>query len=1033
MKRILLLLIFFVSWEISAQRDTDHWFAPMVERTSIGTNNQNLYLSTDVTTPFDVLIYSGGNFTTPILTVTGLSKGNPKIAAIPKANIVTTGNPSTEIFNPNCTMGLFVKGSSPFFARLGVTASTTHAEMVTSKGRAGLGNKFYSVNTQMYYNSTVANFMTSILATEDNTQVTVSGYNPIVEFSNGTNGTTNPTLTFTLNKGRAYIIEGWNSANNFDAFIGAKIVSNKPVSVTNGNYNGNYVTTGSYSGSDNILDQSVPVERLGDTFALIKGNGAIGDTMEGAIIVATEDNTEIYVNDEATPLSNINAGQYFRVPETKYINQSGSGHYNMYIHTTKNVYVFQLLGGIAGNNATEGFNYIPPLNCFLPRKIDEIGNINLNPGAIPTKLNIVTETGATITATSNGTPLTLQGPNILTGNPAWVTYSVPNVTGTVVVNSTSAVTAGISAGSGTSGYGGYFAGVSSVPIIAKKNGECIPGIVLEVNADYDFYQWYWNGNIIPGATSNTYTPTQPGNYTCQVNVGNCTPKMTPVFKVFNCKFTSTQNINVCGSIILTPSFAGTGSTQTPVNSTVSIVTPPAHGTATINSNGTITYTPSAGYLGTDTLVYTFCGNAPEFIDCMDITVNINVVQLDTLSPTILACNNNDATTAIFDLTSSPVTTYAGNHTKKYYKTLADMTAATNEITNITNYTSTAPATIYVSIATPEGCKATTTIKLDFYPLPVVTPVTISSCFLDNDNTKASFNLTAANVTTTTPVTKKYYPTMADAVNNTNTINNPTTYISGDGEVFVRVINGNQCYRIVKVTLFVIKPKPSPLLVDQYICIENTTTLDAGPGYTAYLWSNGSASQSITNIPVGDYFVILTSGGCNTKQFVRVLKAPDPVISQIDITNNTVTLTVTGGKAPYQYSLDGVNWQASNVFTGLPRGENKFYVKDAYNCTPITTQVTVPNFINAITPNNDGANDYIDYTELAYKDNFTFVIYDRYGKKVGTIDKSTNYRWNGKFQGKLLNTGTYWYHVTWNERDANRTLVNYSGWILLKNF
>jgi gliding motility-associated-like protein len=132
-------------------------------------------------------------------------------------------------------------------------------------------------------------------------------------------------------------------------------------------------------------------------------------------------------------------------------------------------------------------------------------------------------------------------------------------------------------------------------------------------------------------------------------------------------------------------------------------------------------------------------------------------------------------------------------------------------------------------------------------------------------------------------------------------------------------------------------------------------------------------------------------------------------------------------------LDGVNWQASNVFTGLPRGENKFYVKDAYNCTPITTQVTVPNFINAITPNNDGANDYIDYTELAYKDNFTFVIYDRYGKKVGTIDKSTNYRWNGKFQGKLLNTGTYWYHVTWNERDANRTLVNYSGWILLKNF
>ena len=1032
MRKVLLFLILFVSWQVSAQRDTDHWFAPMVERNSIGTNNQNLYLSTDVTTPFDVLIYGNANFNTPIITVTGLSKGNPKIVPIPKTNIVTTGNPSAQIFNPNSTMGIYVKGTKPFFARLGLSSSTTHAEMVTSKGKAGLGTQFYSVNTQMYYNSSIANFMTSIMATEDNTQVTVSGYNPIVEFSNGLTGATNPTLNFVLNKGNSYIIEGWNSGNNFDAFIGAKIVSNKPISVTNGNYNGNYVTSG-FDGSDIIMDQSVPVERLGDTFALIKGNGAIGDQMEGAIVVATEANTEIYVNNETTPLATLNEGQYFRIPETKYINQAGSGHYNMYIHTTKNVYVYQLLGGIAGNNATEGFNYIPPLNCFLPRKIDELGNINLNPGAIPTKLNIVTEANATITATSNGTPITLSGPHILTGNPAWVTYSATNVTGTIVVNSTSAVTAGISAGSGTSGYGGYFAGVSSVPIITKQAGDCIPGIILEVNPDYDFYQWYLNGNIITGATTHTYTPTQPGNYTCVVNIGNCTPKTTPVFKVFNCKFVGTTTLNVCGSVLITPSFAGTGSTQTPVNNTVAIVTPPAHGTAVVNANGTITYTPTAGYLGPDTFLYTFCGNAPEFVDCMDMTVNVNVVQLDTLTPTIKACNNNDATTAVFDLTSQPVTTYAGNHTKKFYKTLADMNAGTNEITNPTAYTSTAPATIYVKITTPEGCKAETTVTLDFYPLPVVTPVTISSCFLDSDNTKASFNLTEANVTTTVPVNKKYYPTMADAVNNTNSINNPSAYVSGDGEVYVRVINDNQCYRIVKITLFVIKPKPSPILVDQYICIEDTTTLDAGPGYTAYLWSNGATSQSISNIPVGEYFVILSHEGCNTKQFVRVLEAPDPVISQIDITNNTVTLTVTGGKAPYQYSLDGINWQASNVFTGLPRGENKFYVKDAYDCEPVMVQVTVPNFVNAITPNNDGVNDYIDYTELAYKDNFAFVIYDRYGKKIATLDKTTDYRWDGKFQGKLLNTGTYWYHVTWNERDANQTLVNYSGWILLKNF
>jgi hypothetical protein len=38
--------------------------------------------------------------------------------------------------------------------------------------------------------------------------------------------------------------------------------------------------------------------------------------------------------------------------------------------------------------------------------------------------------------------------------------------------------------------------------------------------------------------------------------------------------------------------------------TVSVVTPPAHGTASVNPNGTITYTPQDGFAGTDTFTYT---------------------------------------------------------------------------------------------------------------------------------------------------------------------------------------------------------------------------------------------------------------------------------------------------------------------------------------------------------------------------------------------------------------------------------------------
>ena len=38
--------------------------------------------------------------------------------------------------------------------------------------------------------------------------------------------------------------------------------------------------------------------------------------------------------------------------------------------------------------------------------------------------------------------------------------------------------------------------------------------------------------------------------------------------------------------------------------TVSAATAPAHGTATVNADGTITYTPAANYHGTDSFTYT---------------------------------------------------------------------------------------------------------------------------------------------------------------------------------------------------------------------------------------------------------------------------------------------------------------------------------------------------------------------------------------------------------------------------------------------
>ncbi|MCE4065597.1 gliding motility-associated C-terminal domain-containing protein [Chryseobacterium gleum] len=944
MKRFLLclVLIFLTVNTVFAQRDTEHWFAPMAANSSaLSSPQQALYFSTDSSTPFPVEIYSNNL----LLGTVTISNGNPQVFPITTATMITSNN--SEKFTP-IGKGLYTKGTKPYFVNFRFSV-TSHGEILTSKGKAGIGKKFYAAATPMTGQTTpFLNFTAGILATEDNTHVTVSGYNSGLQFSNGTTGASNPTMNFTLNKGQAYIIEGLqDNGTNATGFIGAKIESDKPVSLTNGNFNGQFALPGNKgSGSDIVMDQSVPTDRLGNEFVLVKGNGGITDGDEDAIVIATENNTEVYVNGGTTPITTLNEGQWVRVCEgpngtfvNKYIDQ-GNGHYNMHIKTSKNVYVYQLLAGIDNYTATEGYNYIPPLNCFLPRKINEIPMVNILPPTINTvKLNILTEAGATVTVNGNQLPAA-QGPYPVTGTTNWVSYSVPNATGNITVISTKAVTAGIAGGSGAVGYGGYFAGFSSIPVIAKQSGECVPGIVLEVDDGYETYQWYRDGVAIPGATTYTYTPTQSGNYTVKVTMGTCPPVTTPIYKVQTCLKETTQALNACSTKIITPTF--TSSTQTVVPSTVVILTPPTKGTAVVNPNGTITYTPNPGYLGPDKIVYKFCGNSVEFTDCEQVTLNLTVVPFIVTDTSIKACWYDVAPYAYFDLTKAKVTDYNAV-VKKYYRTLNDLTAGINEITTPENFPSTG-GFVYVKVTTAEGCTANAKIEL------IVLPI-----------------------------------------------------------------------------------KKSPVLVDQYICMDAKTNLDAGPGYDSYQWSTGATTSGIRDVGVGEYTVILGKSGCFLTQTVKVKKVEDPVIQTVEINNNTATVIVNGGKAPYKYAVDGTaNWQDSNTFTGLTRGQHTFYVKDFYNCTPIAVELTIPNLLNAITPNGDNVNDYIDYSELAYKENLSFVVYDRYGNMVFTGNRFNNYRWDGKHFDKKLGTGTYWYHITWNESNKEKTPIKYTGWILVKN-
>ncbi|MFC0427439.1 T9SS type B sorting domain-containing protein [Chryseobacterium scophthalmum] len=1027
MKRILLLLILsFFSTSIWAQRDTDHWFAPMAGSLANGSPKQALFLSTDSTVPFPVTIY---NNNIVIGTVT-ISKGSPQTFDVP-LNLMLGQNPADAMSIK--TRGLYLHGDLPFFATYRFS-EVNHGEILTSKGKAGIGTKFHAVYAPLMNNSNTLNFTCGILATEDNTQVKVSGYAMTTWFYNNFNGLTHPTITINLNKGQSYIFAGYaTKPGNKDGFIGAKIESTKPVSVTNGNFRGQFGLTPPYNGEDIIMDQSVPVERLGNEFVLIKGMGNLLPEIEGAIIVATENNTEIRLNNNPAPVATLNEGQYYRVTAMNYL-VNGPGHLNMYIKSSKNVYVYQLLSGTQDNDATEGFNYMPPLNCFLPKTIDEIGKIGEMPYSTAfnpplfVKLNILTQTGATVLV--NNLPTTAaQGPFPVTGTPDWVSYSIPNISGNVTVTSTKAVTAGIAGGSGNLGYGGYFAGFNSIPVIRKTTGDCVPGMVLEVQAGFAHYQWNLNGNPIPGANLNTYTPTQGGSYTVSVTEGTCVPLTTYPYKVYSCLANTVTPLNICATgvpITITPAF--TNSAQIPVPGTVQIITPPANGTLAVNpATGILTYTANVGTT-TDTFTYKFCGNDPNFTDCEQVKVNITVVPLVLTDTTISACGVNGI--GLFDLTAAnvgaPLTAI-----KKYYPTLADLNANSNEIIPANAYPSAVPATVFVKVTTADGCTENAKITLQFFPRVVVMDAVLNGCFNENNPNTATFDLTAANVTTTIPSTRTYYPTLLDATNGTSEIIPATSYISPNGFVYVKVTSANGCFDFAKITLNVIPPKPSSVLIDKMICPDAFTTLDAGPGYNSYLWSTGATTQAIQNVPVGDYWVILEFNGCKTKQFVKVHAFPLPKIKKINVSNNTATVIAEGGTAPYRYSNDGFFWQDSNVFTNLPRGKNIFYVKDINDCAPVQAQITVPNLVNAITPNGDGRNDTLDYSALAYLKDLKILIFNRYGHMIYSSDVDKTYKWDGKIGGMPISTGTYWYEIKWTEPET-QVSVMFADWILVKN-
>ncbi len=133
-------------------------------------------------------------------------------------------------------------------------------------------------------------------------------------------------------------------------------------------------------------------------------------------------------------------------------------------------------------------------------------------------------------------------------------------------------------------------------------------------------------------------------------------------------------------------------------------------------------------------------------------------------------------------------------------------------------------------------------------------------------------------------------------------------------------------------------------------------------------------------------------------------------------STTITVNVTGGTAPFTYSLNGATAVSTNSFPGIAAGSYKITVKDAVGCSveagitikqitclPIPgPKVFVP---TAFTPNNNNQNDNLQPYLLNIRELTYFKVYNRWGQLVfqtNTIGKG----WDGNINGIQQPVETY---------------------------
>ncbi|WP_298222579.1 T9SS type B sorting domain-containing protein [Flavobacterium sp.] len=396
---------------------------------------------------------------------------------------------------------------------------------------------------------------------------------------------------------------------------------------------------------------------------------------------------------------------------------------------------------------------------------------------------------------------------------------------------------------------------------------------------------------------------------------------------------------------------------------------------------------------------------------------------------ITMCGVSNATYNLSQLN----TTVLGNQSNgiygiSYFASMADAASHNNILTPIQAY-STGATTLYAKVyrLSNFNCYDITSFKIYVLDYPVLNPIAeykICDDGLVNDGI-ATFDLSTKtaeflNGQSANDFKVSYHLSNDDAQNNSNPILLPLNNTTNPQIIYARIaaLPTEQCFRITSFPL-VVKPGPDFDIKPEYALCEgngNYIRVSISGNFNRYLWSTGSRASWTEIAVAGNFWVTVTKNQnslrCSRTKNFKVVLSNKATIRKIivqdwtDKQNSIQVLIDANSLGDYEYSIDGIHYQDSNLFEGLLPKEYSIFVRDKNGCGITTDEIFLLMYPKFFTPNGDGYNDYWNIRFSETEPNLVIKIFDRYGKLL-----SNTKTWDGTFEGKPLPSDDYWFIVT----------------------